>query len=168
MRYDDDWPWPADADGLGVSLQLLDPEQDNDRAGNWGVVNLRANEQWTRVVLTGLSKSNTRQPIGDARVHFHLGAPGQVDIDDVWLCTGTVAEAAANLLENGGFESTLATNWLSGTWSAWGNHAASSTNGAEAHGRLARCGSRPPGRATPTSTPSPRAPWDWCTACPTP
>jgi hypothetical protein len=37
VTYDDDQPWPAAADGLGASLQLIDPAQDNNRVGNWGV-----------------------------------------------------------------------------------------------------------------------------------
>jgi len=35
VRYDDDPPWPPEADGLGSSLQLIDPAEDNWRAGNW-------------------------------------------------------------------------------------------------------------------------------------
>lgn len=36
VTYDDDPPWPAAADGLGASLQLLDPTRDNNRVANWG------------------------------------------------------------------------------------------------------------------------------------
>ncbi len=35
VRYDDDPPWPASADGLGPSLQLIDPSKDNWRPANW-------------------------------------------------------------------------------------------------------------------------------------
>ncbi|MCI0366007.1 MAG: CotH kinase family protein, partial [Phycisphaerales bacterium] len=35
--YDDDPPWPTAADGMGPSLQLIDPLQDNNRVANWGV-----------------------------------------------------------------------------------------------------------------------------------
>ena len=38
VRFDDDPPWPALADGKGPSLQLIDPFQDNYRAGNWTTV----------------------------------------------------------------------------------------------------------------------------------
>lgn len=37
IRYDNSPPWPQVADGFGPSLQLIDPLQDNWRAGNWGV-----------------------------------------------------------------------------------------------------------------------------------
>src|SRR6185295_6303436 len=35
VRYDDKLPWPTNADGLGPSLQLIDPSRDPYRAGNW-------------------------------------------------------------------------------------------------------------------------------------
>jgi hypothetical protein len=35
VRYENVAPWPVLADGFGPSLQLIDPEQDNRRAGNW-------------------------------------------------------------------------------------------------------------------------------------
>ncbi len=35
--YSDDPPWPTNADGLGPSLQLMDPQEDNNRVGNWAV-----------------------------------------------------------------------------------------------------------------------------------
>ena len=35
VQYSSAAPWPAGANGTGSSLQLLDPRQDNWRAGNW-------------------------------------------------------------------------------------------------------------------------------------
>ena len=35
VRYDDRLPWPTAADGLGPSLQLIDPAQGSWRVGNW-------------------------------------------------------------------------------------------------------------------------------------
>lgn len=35
VTYDDDQPWPALADGSGSSLQLIDPDTDNNRVANW-------------------------------------------------------------------------------------------------------------------------------------
>ena len=37
VKYDDDPPWPAKADGGGPSLQLIDATRDNNRVGNWAV-----------------------------------------------------------------------------------------------------------------------------------
>jgi len=35
VRFASNAPWPAGANGMGSSLQLIDPHQDNWRAGNW-------------------------------------------------------------------------------------------------------------------------------------
>ena len=37
VKYDNNPPWPAQADGYGPSLQLIDPTKDNNRVGNWAV-----------------------------------------------------------------------------------------------------------------------------------
>jgi hypothetical protein len=38
VRYEDSGAWSTNADGTGASLQLIDINADNSRAGNWGVV----------------------------------------------------------------------------------------------------------------------------------
>ena len=38
VRYQSAAPWPTNADGTGASLQLIDPLQDNWRAGNWTAI----------------------------------------------------------------------------------------------------------------------------------
>jgi hypothetical protein len=35
VKYENQLPWPTNANGLGGSLQLIDPRQDNWRVGNW-------------------------------------------------------------------------------------------------------------------------------------
>lgn len=37
VKYNDNPPWPAGADGLGMSLQLVDANEDHNRVGNWAV-----------------------------------------------------------------------------------------------------------------------------------
>jgi hypothetical protein len=37
VAYENQPPWPTNASGTGASLQLIDPRQDNWRAGNWSV-----------------------------------------------------------------------------------------------------------------------------------
>src|SRR4030095_8307470 len=48
VRYDDDAPWPAGADGQGQALQLIDARQDNARVSNWA-----SGAAWQRVSKTG-------------------------------------------------------------------------------------------------------------------
>ncbi|MEQ9378959.1 MAG: CotH kinase family protein [Imperialibacter sp.] len=35
VRYDDESPWPTEADGEGSTLELIDPEYDNNLAASW-------------------------------------------------------------------------------------------------------------------------------------
>ena len=35
VSYDDDEPWPILADGSGPTLELKNPNLDNDTSGNW-------------------------------------------------------------------------------------------------------------------------------------
>jgi regulation of enolase protein 1 (concanavalin A-like superfamily) len=37
VAYENQLPWPTNANGTGASLQLIDPRQDNWRVGNWSV-----------------------------------------------------------------------------------------------------------------------------------
>ena len=38
VKYQCQAPWPTNANGTGASAQLIDPLQDNWRAGNWAAV----------------------------------------------------------------------------------------------------------------------------------
>jgi len=42
VEYENQLPWPTNANGTGASLQLIDPHQDNWRAGNWSFTPLSA------------------------------------------------------------------------------------------------------------------------------
>jgi hypothetical protein len=105
VKYASQLPWPANANGAGASLQLLDPHQDNWRVGNWSAVlaNSPATPQWTYVTATGTASSST--------LYIYLQSAGDVYVDDVKLVAGTVPEAGANVLTNGGFESGFPGGW---------------------------------------------------------
>jgi uncharacterized protein (DUF1800 family) len=57
---------------------------------------------WQRFTATGTASSST--------VYVYLNAPGEGYIDDLALVAGTNADAGANLIRNGDFESPLTTN----------------------------------------------------------
>jgi hypothetical protein len=110
VRYGNGLPWPTPANGLGSSLQLVDPTQDNWRVGNWstGITNSSSSSQWQYVTLTGSATT----PILLVCIH---GTAGDVYIDDLKLVAGSVPEAGANLLQNGDFESALSGPWTLST-----------------------------------------------------
>jgi hypothetical protein len=110
VRYSGAAPWPTNANATGSSLQLIDPLQDNWRAGNWNTVttNSALGPQWQYVTLTGIAP----RPILLICMH---GTPGDVYVDDLKLVAGSVPEAGVNLLTDGDFESPLTGPWTVST-----------------------------------------------------
>ena len=55
VTYDSTPPWPTAANGFGPSLQLIDPNQDNNRVANWAAstTNAPSGPQWQYVTVTG-------------------------------------------------------------------------------------------------------------------
>jgi regulation of enolase protein 1 (concanavalin A-like superfamily) len=105
VKYSNQLPWPTNANAGGVSLQLIDPRQDNWRVGNWATAlssNLAA-PQWTYVTATGTASSST--------IYIYLQSAGDVYIDDIKLVAGSVPEVGQNVLANGDFESNLSGPW---------------------------------------------------------
>ncbi len=106
VKYDSVLPWPSNASTPGVSLQLIDPRQDNWRAGNWSTGRPAAvtqAPQWVQATATGTASSST--------LYIYLQSAGDVYIDDISLVAGTVAGQGANLVADGGFESALSGSW---------------------------------------------------------
>ena len=104
VRYGSTAPWPAAAGTNGSSLQLIDPNQDNWRPGNWAAVpNTTAESdpppQWVFVT--------TNIPATSSKLYIYLGSAGDIYVDDVSL----VGSAGTNLVADGGFESPMGTNW---------------------------------------------------------
>ncbi len=62
VRYDDDPPWPAAADGTGPSLQLIDPTKDNSRVGNWTVMTNAGFAQYTPGAVNNVKATLTAYP----------------------------------------------------------------------------------------------------------
>ncbi|MGO8929000.1 MAG: lamin tail domain-containing protein [Limisphaerales bacterium] len=108
VRYSTAAPWPVVAATTGVSQQLIDPHQDNWRAGNWSLTLTNSSgppaPQWQYITLTG----EATKPILLICMH---NTPGDVYIDDLKLVAGSVPEAGVNLVTNGDFESPLSGPW---------------------------------------------------------
>jgi hypothetical protein len=105
VKFASSLPWPTNANGIGSSLQLIDPHQDNWRAGNWAAAlsNAPATPQWTHVTATGTASSST--------LYLYLQSAGDIYVDDIKLVAGSVPEAGANVLSDGDFESGFPGPW---------------------------------------------------------
>ncbi len=105
IAYSPELPWPA-ASG-DSSLQRIDPAQTGFTPANWGVVTANTNVdvelQWQYVSVTGTASSS--------RVYIYMTSPGDVYIDDLKLVAGGTAEAGANAIVDGEFESAFPGAW---------------------------------------------------------
>jgi hypothetical protein len=106
VRYEARAPWPLSPNGLGPSLQLIDPEQENNRVGNWGAMEVDPESslpRWRYVAVSGTATSST--------LYMYLTSPGEAYLDDIKLVAGNVPELGPNLLANGDFESIFPGPW---------------------------------------------------------
>ena len=105
VKYENQLPWPTNANGTGASLQLIDPHQDNWRVGNWASVSASASaaSQWVYVTATGTASSSL--------FYIYLQSAGDVYVDDIQLVAGSLAGVGANTISNGGFETSFPGPW---------------------------------------------------------
>ena len=105
VQYRSGAPWPTNANGTGFSVQLIDPYQDNWRAGNWATVstNNSSGPQWVYYTTTGTASSSL--------FYIYLDATGDAYIDDIKLVSGSVPEAGINVVADGDFESGFPGRW---------------------------------------------------------
>lgn len=126
--------WGRWSDGLGSSLELIDPTSDHRRASNWADSDESAKAPWTTVEFTG------RLDNGDGgaadRLHLMLQGPGECIVDDVEV----LPAAGANRVTNPGFETGL------GNWIVQGNHRSSAAEAGVGYGGTAGLRVRATGR----------------------
>ncbi len=105
VKYENQLPWPTNANGTDASLQLVDAHQDNWRAGNWMAVltNTSVTPQWVYVTATGTASSSL--------FYIYLQSAGDVYLDDVTLVPGAVAGVGTNVLADANFESGFPGPW---------------------------------------------------------
>ena len=109
MRYEANAPWPLTPALSGVSLELIDANQDNARVSNW----TDDGSGWHFFSATGKA--------GSSNLFLFITAQGgDAYLDHLSVVAGNQPEVGVNLIKNGDFEEPLA-----GTWRVASNHAAS-------------------------------------------
>jgi hypothetical protein len=106
VRYFDGGRWPEWADGLGSSLELIDPDQSNDYPSAWAASDDSAKAQWTYVQYTKPEYG------GESEFQMMLTDDGQAIIDDLSMVP---SGGGAQYLTNGNFELGIAGWLLTGT-----------------------------------------------------
>ncbi len=113
VPFGDEFPWPAEPDGSGPSLECIDPTRENDSPRNWRASANRS--AWVKVSVEGKATSN--------RFYLYLEGAGECLIDDI---TVAASGTEVNLFPEGGFETGF------GGWTAAGTHSGSAITTAEA------------------------------------
>ena len=105
VKYQSQIPWPTNANGTGGSLQLLDPQQDNWRVGNWQALDPNAafTPQWVYATTTGTASASM--------LYIYLQSAGDVYLDDIELVAGSTPGMGTNMVADGGFESGFPGAW---------------------------------------------------------
>ena len=119
VRYYDSGRWPRWADGGGSSLELIDPSQENDFGSAWEASDESTKADWEELSF----HVSDYVPATESELHLYLAERGECFVDDVSIRRS----GGANLVPNGGFESTL-TQWILG-----GTHVRSARTTAESH-----------------------------------
>ncbi|HEV7926136.1 MAG TPA: lamin tail domain-containing protein, partial [Verrucomicrobiae bacterium] len=107
VQFDDVLPWPTNANNPGVSLQLIDPHQDNWRVGNWSTGQTNpppAVPQWVEATATGTASSST--------IYIYLQSAGDVYVADLEVVAGSEPGVGANVLPDGNFASGFPGPWV--------------------------------------------------------
>jgi hypothetical protein len=60
LEYDDNLPWPEEADGLGATLELIDPSSDNSLAENWKASKDHGTPGGPNSVVTSIKEDESR------------------------------------------------------------------------------------------------------------
>lgn len=103
--------WGRWSDGLGSSLELIDPFSDTLQPSNWADSDESAKAPWSTIEFTG-RVDNLADGISSSRLHLLAQGPGEYLVTDVEV-RGT---NGVNRLANGDFS-----NGLTG-WTVQGNH----------------------------------------------
>jgi hypothetical protein len=110
VRFSDGGRWPRFTDGGGSSLELRDPEADNNSPGAWAASDESASGAWQTFSYRGQGSNNGNDPTTYHEFIFGLHDAGTMLIDDVSVIENPDG-AARELIQNGDFEGGNTDKW---------------------------------------------------------
>ncbi|MGI9241388.1 MAG: lamin tail domain-containing protein, partial [Verrucomicrobiales bacterium] len=110
VRFFDDGSWPADADGGGASLELIDPDADNGSAGSWEASDEGARSSWQTYSYRASGANHGNDPTQYNEFVFGLLDNGEFLLDDISVVENPDG-AARQLIQNGDFSGGNSNFW---------------------------------------------------------
>jgi hypothetical protein len=105
VHYFEGGTWPAEPDGGGSSLELIDADADNSRGSSWAASDEREKSEWMTFTHRGISDGDVfNRPAMFHEFVFGLLDGGEFLIDDIQVTKNPRGEAIP-LMQNGTFES---------------------------------------------------------------
>jgi len=118
VRYYDAGRWDKWADGLGSSLELIDPDQDNSFPSAWKASDDSDKSQWTTVSYSGVHNEFWN---GENEFHVYLCGKGEILFDELQFSENS--NFSTNRIRGGSFdrESDYTDYWIKSD-DTGGNH----------------------------------------------
>lgn len=110
LRYYDDGSWPAEADGGGASLELVDVQANNENAMSWLASNEAERSEWRSYSYRASGSNHRNDPTLYNEFIFGLLDNGELLIDDISVVEDPDG-SARELIQNGGFTSGSTQFW---------------------------------------------------------
>lgn len=116
VRYYDDGRWSAESDGGGASLELVDPDADNNVAEAWAASDEGSRSSWGSFSYRASGMNHGDDPTNYNEFVFGLLDDGELLIDDISVVEDPDGNAR-QLIQNGSFG-----NGKADTWRLLGTH----------------------------------------------
>jgi hypothetical protein len=110
VTYYDGGSWPAEADGGGASIELVDPRSDNEVSGNWSPSDEGSRSDWKTYSYRASGANNGNDPSVYNEFLFGLLDNGELLVDDISVIEDPDG-ASRQLIQNGDFGSGTAQFW---------------------------------------------------------
>jgi hypothetical protein len=101
VEYRDGGEWPADADGRGSSLELIDPRQDNSSPHAWAASDESSRAPWVEIDYEAVYQASLVPGAMESELHLFLISAGECLIDGVSITSG---DPPVEHIPNGDFE----------------------------------------------------------------
>ncbi|MCA9215413.1 MAG: tandem-95 repeat protein, partial [Planctomycetales bacterium] len=104
VEYYDNGRWAQYADGRGSSLELLDPNSDNNVAESWAASDESTKSPWVTINYKGLGTNVLNGPTTYNELLLGMLDRGEVLLDDISVIENPGTPDAVEVIQNGTFE----------------------------------------------------------------